>query len=164
MKKSIILFCVTVLLACNARRPAIKTGFEGKPLPAFDLLLNDSTTVMNTGSIPAGKPIVLIYFSPRCPFCRAQMDGIVKDIAELKDIRFYIFTTWPFREMKDFYKHYRLDKYPNISVGVDYNNFFSDRFKITGVPYMAIYRKDKKLNEAFMGNINSQQIKEVAEN
>jgi len=164
MKRIILALSVLSMFGCNNRLPSVKTGFEGKPLPEFNLLLNDSTTYINTANIPAGKPVVLFYFSPECPYCRAQMDGIIKDMTTLKDIRFYIFTSWPFPEMKAFYKHFQLNKYPNISVGVDYADFFAGHFKATGVPYMAIYQKDKKLNKAFLGNVNSKQIIEVAQN
>jgi len=92
------------------------------------------------------------------------MDEIIKNISSLKDIRFYVFTAWPFVEMKDFYRHYQLNKFPNVVVGLDYSNFFVDYFRAQGVPYMAIYGKDKKLKEAFVGNVYGKQIKEVAEN
>jgi thiol-disulfide isomerase/thioredoxin len=164
MKKVILVVSLTAMFGCNARRQPLKTGLEGKPLPAFNLLLNDSSTYINTVNIPAGKPVVLFYFSPRCPYCRAQMDDILKNISSLKDIRFYIFTDWPFQEMKAFYNYYQLNKYQNISVGVDYNSFFQKNFNAYGIPYTAIYRKDNKLNEAFMGIIDSKQIKESAEN
>jgi protein-disulfide isomerase len=161
MKTIIFLLSLIAFMACNTRRQPIKTNFDGKPLPAFKLLLTD-TTFMNTGNISAGKPAVLFYFNPNCPYCRAQMEDIVKNISSLKDIRFYIFTTWPFPAMRAFYNHYQLGKYPNISVGVDYTNFFIYNFKPKGTPYLAIYGKSKKLNEAFLGKINIDQLKEVA--
>lgn len=162
MKKIVIFSLLIYLCSCN-ERPPLKTGLEGKPLPSFNLLLNDSSTYLNTSDIPAGKPVVLFYFSPRCPYCRAQMDEIVGDISSLKDIRFYIFTTWPFSEMKRFYNHYQLQKYSNVTVGVDYKNYFLDHFKADAVPYIALYWKDKTLDKAFMGKIDVSQIKEITE-
>jgi len=162
MKYFFILILLITTWGCIDREP-VKTGREGKGLPSFDLLLYDSTTYFNTNNIPAGEPVVLFYFSPQCPYCRAQMEEIIKDISTLKNIRFYVFTTWPFREMKDFYNHYQLYKYPNIMVGVNYTNFFIDYFKVQGVPYTAIYSKDKHLNNAFLGKIHVKQIKKIAE-
>jgi len=164
MKNAILLLSLAILFGCYGRRPPLKTGLEGKALPAFNLLLTDSATYINTGSIANSKPIVLFCFSPRCPYCRAQMDEIIGSMSSLNNIQFYIFTTWPFDEMKDFYKHFQLNKFSNLVVGLDYTNFFVDYFKAQGVPYMAIYGKDKKFKEAFMGNVYGSQIKEVAEN
>ena len=157
------LISLVSLASCFGKTPE-KTSKEGKSLPSFNLLLADSTTYFNTKNIPNGQPVVLFCFSPECPYCRVQMEEIIETTSSLKDIRFYIFTAWPFSEMKGFYTRYQLYKYPNIVVGVDYTNFFVGYFKAQGVPYMAIYGKDKRLNNAFIGNIHSKQLKEVAEN
>jgi hypothetical protein len=91
------------------------------------------------------------------------MKEIIERINSLKNIKFYVFTSWPLKQTQSFYKEYELYKYPNLVVGVDYNNFFKEHFKARGVPYMAIYGRDKKLKQAFIGNVNTKQIKEVAE-
>ena len=166
MKKAIILFlsASVCLLSCHPNdRPAIKTGFEGKPLPSFSLLLSDSTTSLNTLDIPKGQPIVLLYFSPQCPFCRAEIADIIRNITTMKDVRFYLFTNWPFRTFKGFYKHYQLDKYPNIVAGQDSANYFARYFQAAVVPYTAVYSKNKLLEQAFMGRMDARQIKAVAE-
>lgn len=164
MKKVFIALSVIAASSCNHSMPSVKTGFEGKPMPEFRLLMNDSVTYLNTASIPTGKPVVLLYFSPNCPYCRAEINGILKNIESLKDIRFYFFATWPVKEIKAFSTYYHLDKYPNIEIGQDCKGFFLNHFKVTRVPYTAIFKKDKRLNEVFMGKVEPEQIKEVAEN
>ncbi len=164
MKKITLALCLVTLFGCKNTRPPVITGFEGKPLPAFTLLLSDSVTYINTQNIPIGKPVVLFYFSPKCPYCRAEMSDIVKDITLLKNLEIYVFTNWSFSAMKQFYDEYQLNKYPNLKVGVDYANYFEGNFNAYGVPYIAIYRKDGLLNKAFVGKIDVQLIKDVAEN
>jgi hypothetical protein len=153
---------IQLFAGCYSRSPE-KTGLEGKPLPSFNLLLVDSTTHFNTANIPTGKPVVLCLFGPHCPYSKAQIEEIIEDIDKLKDIQFYIFTPYPFAEMKKFYEHYQLNKYSNIITGVDYTNFFGKYFKATGVPYTAIYGKDKRLIKSFIGIIYSSHIKEAFE-
>jgi thiol-disulfide isomerase/thioredoxin len=162
MKLIAFLSIVICLAGCFGKAPE-KTGFEGKLLPSFKLLLTDSTTIIDTKDIPEGKPFVLFFFGPHCPYSRAQMDEIIEDMDILKSINFYVFTQWPFKEMKSFYTHYNLDRYPNLIVGQDYTNFFVDHFEAQGVPYIAIYGKDKKLKKVFVGKIFGKQIKEEAE-
>lgn len=162
--KHLPFFLLAVLLfGCYAKEPQ-KTGHEGKALPEFSFLLTDSITYFNTGAIPAGKPVVLFYFSPHCPYCRAQVDEIIEDIDKLKNIQFYMITSFPLPEMKHFYQEFQLSKYPNITMGRDTTNFLADYFEVTGVPYMAIYGKDKKLRKAFMGKLYGKQIEEEAMN
>ena len=148
---------------CQNRNQPLKTGLEGNQLPAFNLLLPNGTTTINTLSDAGNQSVVLFYFSPQCPYCRNQMKEIIDRISFLNNIKFYVFTSWPLKETQSFYKEYELYKYQNLVVGVDYKNFFKEHFKAQGVPYMAIYGKDKKLKHAFIGNVNTKQIKEVAE-
>jgi len=162
MKRLFFLLTLLSLVGCYHAVPE-KTGLEGKPLPEFSLLLTDSSTYFNTRGIPSGNPVVLFYFSPQCPYCRAQMGEIIENIHSLKNIRFYIFTDWSFPDMKAFYVHYQLNSYPNIIMGVDYANFFEGYFKVRGVPYIAIYGKNKLLKEAFNGKVDISQIKDAAE-
>jgi hypothetical protein len=161
--KHIRFACFFMLLAgCYGRDPD-KTGLEGKAMPEFNLLLTDSSTILNTKSIPAGQPAALFFFGPHCPYSRAQMKEIIDDMSRLKDIHFYVLTPAPFNQMRSFNNDFKLQQYPNITVGQDFKNFFADYFKTPGVPYMAIYGKNKKLNQCFIGKIYSRQIRDVAD-
>lgn len=162
MKKIILFITIATLTGCFGVEPQ-KTGKEGKPMPRFSLLLMDSTTRFNSTSIPSDKPIVLFYFSPYCPHCRAQTKKIIEDIDILKDIRFYFISEYPLPDVKRFYEKYQLAKYPNITVGLDSARFVMDYFEILGVPYIASYSRNKKLNKTFMGEIYNSQLKKVAE-
>jgi thiol-disulfide isomerase/thioredoxin len=162
MKKLSIAFIITCIVGCFGAEPE-KTGMEGKPLPGFNLLSPDSSTWINTSQAPKDKPVVLYYFSPYCPFCKAQTKEIIEDMDKLKGIQFYFITPFPFADMKMFSKEYELGKYPNISTGFDTSNAMGNYFEASAVPYLAIYGKNKKLNNTFEGKIFSSQIKKVAE-
>ncbi len=123
----------------------------------------DSINYLNTNDIPKGKPVILFYLSPHCPYCKAQLTEIIEQIQNLKNINIYVFSTTGLDEMRKIYVQYRLDKYKNIKAGVDHTYFFWKYFKVSGVPYIAIYDKDKKLIEAYLGNISVKHIKKVAE-
>lgn len=153
------------VLACNRSfRPTINTGFEGKPLPAFDILLADSNTVLNTAALPKGSPLVMMFFSPNCPYSQAEMSNIISNISTLKSTQFCIFTNWPFNQLKGFYSYYQLYKYANIIVGQDFKNYFTSHYKPVGVPFTMIYSKDRRLINAFVGTMPGDQIKEISVN
>ncbi|MGF6850207.1 thiol-disulfide isomerase/thioredoxin [Chitinophaga sp. W3I9] len=136
-----------------------QTGKENQLLPTFNIILADSsTTNINTDNIPVGKPIVLFYFSPYCPFCKMEMKEIVKNINRLGNIEFYILTPYSFTEMKNFYDEFDLKRFNNIKTGIDNQLFIGKYFNTVSIPYIAIYGQDKRLNGAFVGNVNSDQI------
>jgi thiol-disulfide isomerase/thioredoxin len=162
MKFTLPFIAVLLLAGCYAKNPE-KTGHEGETIPSFTLLLSDSTTYFNTKNIPKGKSVVLFYFGSHCAFSQAQMKEIIEDIDKLKNLEIYAFTTDSFNDMREFGKQFSIETYPNIHLGQDYTRFFGDYFEVVGVPYIAVYGKDKTLNKAFMGKVYSSQIRKSAE-
>jgi thiol-disulfide isomerase/thioredoxin len=134
------------------RAPAkIKTGFEGRLLPTFSLLLADSLTRLNTADIPTGKPFIMVGFSPWCVHCQAEMGDIIRNINRFGDTTIYFVTPFPFSEMKQFYNHFHLEKYPTIIVAVDSKNAFLHYFNTHSIPYVAIYDAKKRLKAVIPG-------------
>jgi thiol-disulfide isomerase/thioredoxin len=162
MRHFILITAVLHLIACFDPQGDI-TGHEGKALPSFKLLKMDSSTYFDTKEIPSGKPYVFFYFSSHCPYSRAQMQDILSNMNKLKNFHFYVFSGYPFKEIKKFYIDYQLKKYSNITIGCDFKNFFSSYFKITSVPFLAIYGKDKKLKVAFARKVFYKSIKDAVE-
>jgi hypothetical protein len=162
MKATIIPLAITLLVGCYGRQPSIKTGKEGKPLPSLTLLLMDSISHMSTNKIPDEKPVIVFLFSPRCPYCRAQTEEIIENIKSLTDLQFYFLSAFPFSFVKSYFTHYQLGKYPNIIVGQDDKMDFSNYYQAQGVPYIAVYGKDKLLKQAFMGKVSINVLKNIA--
>ncbi len=123
----------------------------GPKLPSFDLLLIDSTTVLNTKDIPGGKPIILVYYSPDCEHCQQETEDILKKMDSLKRVQFYFITTDPFDRMKVFKQYYKLDKYNNITLGRDYKSFFPRYYKVLAPPFSNVYNRHKRLVGTFAG-------------
>jgi peroxiredoxin len=150
-----------MLTGCFGVTPQ-KTGKEGRPMPDFNILLSDST-VLYTRDIPAGKPVVMFYFSPYCPFCKAVTEDILEEMDELNNIQFYFVTSYGLPHLESFIKEHQLTRYTNIAAGIDTANFIHKYYSAQGVPYTAIFNKNKVLNNSFMGKISTGQIKDVAE-
>ncbi|WP_160712827.1 TlpA family protein disulfide reductase [Chitinophaga solisilvae] len=158
------LLLLFILYSCSGpdRKPE-KTGKEGTAIPSFELLLTDSITHVNVAAAPAGKPVVLFFFGPQCPYSHAEMEMIIKNESKLKDIQFYIFSSPPFQLMKAFSEYFKLNKYSNLTIGMDSENYFLKYFNTSGVPYTAIYGKDGKLKEAYLGQIDVKHITRAIE-
>ena len=158
--KYIFVAALFVLIGCNSREP-VKTGLEGKPLPLFKFLMQDGVTYFDTKNIQTGNPSVLLYYNPRCLYCRSQLEDILQNMNYLNNIQFYLISDYPLSEIKEFYNKYQLSKYPNIICGIDQSNFINNYFEVPGVPYTAIYGNDKKLIKVFIGKVHSKQIKKT---
>jgi protein-disulfide isomerase len=161
--KKIFLFPILLLMACFEKQsPPLITGLEGMSMPTFNFLLLDSTTRVSARSLKPGKPIVMFYFSPYCPYCKAQTKDIIDHISSFKNIEILFVSNFPFSSIKTYYEHYQLRKYSNISIGIDYKDNISAYFKPPGVPYIAIYDKYKKLTKVYVGRVKMEEIKKIA--
>jgi peroxiredoxin len=163
MKKTSFIILQIVLLSCYDKRLPVKTGLEGNPLPNFTLQLQDSSTLFNSTSIPKDQSTVIFYFSPSCPYCRAQMRDIVNHIKEFENTHIYAVTPNSITETRGFYKQFKLDQYKNITLGHDYRYFLASYFKLGVVPTTGIYAKNGRLKSVFIGKLSARQIKELAE-
>ena len=152
---------MAALSGCAGNNTPLVTGFEGKPLPSFNMLKMDSITRLNTANLPEGKPMVIFLFSPYCPYCRAQTEDMIKDAKKLQNVQVYMLSAFPFSTIKGYYDQYHLDKYPNITVVQDYESYFENYYKAPGVPFISIYTKDKMLKEVLIGNVGVKNIKDA---
>jgi len=139
----------------------IDSSLKGKPLPSFNILLPDSITLLNTNAIPTGKTTIIIGFSPTCPHCEAEIKDIIHNMDRLDKNDFILVTPYAFKEMKYFVTRLGLNKYKNITTGMDSTNIFLSYFKSSSVPYTAIFNKQKMLMGIVEGQTNAEIINQI---
>ena len=129
-------------------------------LPAFNIMLTDSNTIVNTYNIPEGKPTLIMFFDPECKHCQAVTKKLLEHMDSLKDIRFYLITSvHDFSKIRSFYNEYHLADYKNIEVvGRDYEFFFITYYGIKYVPDMVLYDGHKKLVKFFEGHVTTSEL------
>lgn len=158
MKKMRFLLLALTFWGCLSKSSSVKTGLEGHPVPTIEFLLMDSLTIVNTNKINYDEAVVLFYFNPDCPHCRMQIKEIVTNIGQFHNTHFYLISDYPFADIKQYYKKNELYKYLNVTVGQDYNSRFRKFFKPIGVPYLAVYKSDKRLKKVLIGKASLQTI------
>jgi thiol-disulfide isomerase/thioredoxin len=146
MKWTSLIICLIFSLACHSFTSKEKTLAT---LPPFEMLLMDSNTVLKAQEIPMGKPILLLFFRPDCPHCQRETRLLLDHMDSLKNVRIYFLATAPFKDIRDFYFSYHLDKQKNLTVGRDQEHSFYQAFRPASVPYTAIYDANKKLVKIF---------------
>lgn len=159
-----ILWGVLLLSACgdDIQEPFI-TGMEDKPLMNFNVLLPDSTTYFNTSDVPAGKRLVLFYYSTTCPYCRAQMREMLNNIERYQNAQLCVITNGDFRSMKEFSNYFKLHKVPNIITGVDTGAVFARSYKVLSVPFIATFDEKKRLRSAYAGRITGKTLLKITD-
>jgi len=128
-----------------------KTGLEGRLIPSIPLQLSDSTTWLKTDDIPTGKPFIVMGFSPWCIHCQALTVDIKQHMSDFKNIDIYYITPDRFKNMRTFYRFYKLSEYPNIKMGRDSANALFHFFSTNKTPLIAIYDAKKRLKRVIPG-------------
>jgi peroxiredoxin len=164
MKQFWIIFSSLYLSSCSWFRPTYTSGLEGQILPNFNLTLKDSTTSFNTSQIPSGHPFALFLFQPYCPYCRGQLDDIIKNIADFNDTRLYLITPASYQSIDNFCQQFNLQQYPEITMLRDSSDKILTYFNAPGVPYTAFYDKDKRLKSVIIGKNNFTLIRDKLSN
>ena len=144
---------------CSLSTTSLAQGYDSIPippyqeestLPDFNLLLTDSTWVINM-NIPTGKPVVIIYFSPDCGHCQLTAKEFEEKMDDFKDVFFVWVSYQPVDKIKTFAADYKMLKKENIRIGRDPNYFIPAFFKVKFTPFMAVYNKAGKLMQTFEG-------------
>jgi peroxiredoxin len=149
-----VLIMAVTWMACQDEKPMhINTGMEGKALPAFNIQLLDSTSYIRSNNLPAGKNLVLFYFKPTCPYCRAQMRDMLNNIEKFKDKELCILTNEDLKGAKNFARYFKLNRFNNVIVGRDTGAVVLKTYKLQAVPLTACFDKNKQLKALYAGRI-----------
>jgi thioredoxin-related protein len=120
--------------------------------PPVHLLEVDSVHYINKENIKKNHKILLIFFSPECEHCKHQTRDILADFGRFKDIQIVMATFQPFDEMKTFYNYFRIGDHANILMGRDEKYVLPPFFRMTSLPYLALYDKKGEYITHFEGN------------
>ena len=153
MKRFLLVLTITVsVLACAAQKDSLPPYQRFPELPAFTLLLSDSTTKYTKADLPKNKPVLLFVFSPECSHCQQEAKEMVENKALLKNIHVVMATFYPFPQMNEFAEKYRLAEIPNLVIGKDIFFTLPGFYDIRNLPFHALYSKKGKLIKAMEGS------------
>jgi len=151
MRKFVYLALIACAASCTHRNPK---GIDPRvlTLPSFNLQLLDSVHMLNTSSIKKGRPTILINFAPDCSSCSYQTEQLISNYQFLQSVNIYMCSPYPLHTLKEYYNHYGLNRFNNITVAHDVDQFFSAQLKVPSFPWLFIYAPDKKLKKIITGS------------
>lgn len=154
--KKIFLIPVFVLVAVFsfAQADSLQPAYKRFPtLPPMNLLLTDSSTHFIKDNFSKKKAVLIILFNPECEHCKKETEELLDSIDRFKDIQIVMATMMPFDKMISFYNKFKLASYKNITVGQDIQYLLPVFYKISNLPYLALYNKKGNLITTYEGAV-----------
>ncbi len=159
MKNLMFALIVLTLLSCKQKtkeQPFI-TGLEKKEIPAIGFLLTDSVSYFSTAKFSEKQKTVLFYYSPTCPYCRAQLRRMIGDIEKYKDMQICLLSGADINSIRKFGEEFELTQYPNIINAQDTGYYVSKIYRIPGVPFTVVFDK-RRLKMAYLGGVSNETL------
>lgn len=135
---SIFTTLIVMLISCN--------GFSQKPqLPNFKITQSNGS-VFTDKEVEAGRPLLIVYFSPECDHCQIFMKSFFKSAQEFKNTQVLFITYLPLDRVVKFESEFPVNKYKNIITGTEGMTFVVRNFyEIKEMPFAVLYDKQGKL-------------------
>jgi len=152
MKTRLILFLFSIISIPVFAQTQSEPPYKRFPtVPPLKLLLTDSSTIFTDKDLKKNKPLFLILFSPDCEHCQKETEELITKIDSFKNIQIVMATFMTVDKIKPFYENYKLDRFPNITVGYDMQHMLTTYYRISFTPFLAFYDKKGNLIDGFQG-------------
>ena len=127
-------------------------------VPPFRLLKVDSVSVLTKDNLKKNKAVLVMLFNPECDHCKHETEEIIKHMDELKKVQIVMATMAKYGPMKEFYSAYKLATFKNIQVGQDFQYMLPSFYRVSSLPFLAMYDKKGNLLTTFEGSMKIEQL------
>jgi peroxiredoxin len=138
MKKLLI---VPFLLLCFMLQAQVARKSNPQVLPAFDIVQANGQhyTLLD---LPAGKPVMIVYFDPDCDHCELFIGQLLKQFNSFSNTQILLITYVSVPYLKAFVQKHDLGKYPGLITGTEGNSFIVRyHYDVIQFPYVALHDK-----------------------
>jgi thiol-disulfide isomerase/thioredoxin len=125
---------------------------RSKRIPEFKII-QPGGKQFTQKDIPAGKPVVIIYFSPDCGHCKIEAEEIVKAKDSLQHAIFIWVSYKNPKDIAEFYTFTGLNKLSNQIIGRDPDYVVPSFFRVRFTPFVAVYDANGKYMKAYEGGV-----------
>ncbi|MBW8688166.1 TlpA family protein disulfide reductase [Chitinophaga rhizophila] len=160
MKQLLLLF-VLGLASCAQVPDAADMPKDPKALPPIILLKGDTVSKYSTDSLAKGRPTLLYYYGPACLPCDTLTQKMLAAIDTLKDVNIFFLSAGSFHDVKLYEKKYGMEKFPNVQLGLDYNNTFFRYYGGQAYPLLVFYDKERQIKRANLGSLPIDTIRAI---
>ena len=133
---------------CQTPIDTIPPYRKNPAMPDFKIMQTDSSWFARK-DLPASEFTAIIYFSPECGHCQYEAGQIVDNMDSLKNIHFVWVSYRDMKDIKTFYRQYKLDLYPNQTMGRDPQYFIPAFYQVQYTPFVALYNRNRQFVKAW---------------
>jgi thiol-disulfide isomerase/thioredoxin len=117
-------------------------------------------TITNA-DVPAEKNLILMFFNPTCGHCEEQTLKFQANMELFKNTQLILVASPDVGEyVNDFATKTHLNEYPQIWMGLDYDNLISKAYLYYSLPQLCIYNKEKTLVKMMSGGAEIDSLKQ----
>ncbi|MDE3236378.1 MAG: thioredoxin family protein [Bacteroidota bacterium] len=155
MKKMYVLLCMlcTAYIAQSQSVADSTLPYLKNPvLPQIKIVQSVSgkdTTWFTNDSLPANKPVVILYFSPDCGHCQYQAKEIIQNKEKFANAFFVWVSYHPLEDIITFNEKYLSGPQSNMRVGRDPKYFIPSYYRVQFTPFIAVYNAQGKFVKEF---------------
>jgi thioredoxin-related protein len=123
----------------------------------FTITLTDSTDFTKS-MIPAGRPVVIVYFSPDCSHCQLTAHEFEEKKTAFSNVFFIWVSYLAMDKIKTFADEYHMTGKENIRIGRDANYTIPGYYKVKYTPFIAVYNTAGILLQTYDGGTEPETI------
>ncbi|QNA46003.1 thioredoxin domain-containing protein [Lacibacter sediminis] len=132
---------------------ALNTVCAQQKIPPFRMALSDGN-LFHASSLPMGKPVIVIYFSPECDHCQVLMKEWFKRSGDFRKASVAMITFLPLANVALFEKEFKTKQHSNIITGTEGTGFFvRNYYKVMDMPFVALHDKNGNLVSTYSKDI-----------
>lgn len=139
----------TFLFAQDDEQPVYK---RFPSIPQFTVYTAPDSVAFSKDNLKK-KTTIFFIFSPECGHCKHETQLMLDNIKKFRNTQIVMITHFPFAEMMQFYKDFRIAHYPQITMARDTRYFFPVFFKVENFPSLFVYDKKGNFKKSFEGSV-----------
>ncbi len=120
----------------------------------------DTQVIYNLESMPTDTPVLIMFFSPECGHCVADAQKLA-DVVPQYDIPFWMISSHPLKDLKEFGDRYKLEGIKNLVFLKDYGHRIHNWFDFKYVPFFALIDKKGNFIKEFNRLPSPEELKSV---
>ena len=129
-----------------------------KSLPVFKIMKAPDSSAFLLKDLKHSMNTVFFVFNPDCEFCQHETRDLLKNIAKFKNTQIIMVSYMPYDMINDFYKEYKISRYPLITMGKDNDYLFLKFFKLKILPSTIVYDSNGKFKKIFRERVDMEML------
>ena len=142
-------------LICSAQSDSLHAPYILSPtIPSFTIMKSPDSTAFSKRDLKRNIATVFFVFNPDCEYCQHETRDLLKNINKFKNAQIIMVSYMPYDMISDFYKEYKISKYPGITMGKDNDYLFLKFFKLKILPSTIVYDSNGKFKKIFRERVD----------